>query len=159
MTSAELIDRLEKKLAECGELLAELKAVEAGDVTRGRAAAALLRTFAAGWQRRYGSKLAVNGAKDVAMLKRLLVNLEPADVEGRMAKYLADGDPFYARARHPLAMFVANANKFVPEPVGRVLFEGEDPDADLPRDCRHKPGCATSAQCTSRTLREMKGRR
>lgn len=164
MTRATLVEQIARKTAELAALVEELAALDRGEQTRGQLAQRCLKFFLAAWKRRYGVPYVGAGVKDIAQLKRLLAGGLTADeLEGRMGRYLLSNDPYYAQARHPLAMFVGAVNKFARVPDARPttdggLFEDDVDDGDEAIDCRHRPRCKTDVEHTRRCMAERRAR-
>jgi len=158
MKAIEIIEKIEGHRRAVDELLLELKAMATGAETRSQLAQKLLKTYVALWKRRYGVALVGSGVKDVVALKRLLPALPVEEVERRMVKFLSSDDPFYSRARHPIAMFCSAINKLAPESTQSGSDLLGDLDDEAPMGCDHKPPCKSDAQHTSRALKERRRR-
>lgn len=135
------------------ELALEVEAMLGEKATPGQDAKRALDWFCGAWQGRYATKYVVNGAKDMAMLKRVLKSMSVDELELRMKRFFESSDPFYVNAKHGLGVFVAAVNKFGASD-GR---EEEDLKLVAPvADCRHKPACKSDQEHTRRKMAEMR---
>jgi uncharacterized protein YggU (UPF0235/DUF167 family) len=136
------------------EMLAEADALEAAvheQPTDGQLAKQLLDWFVAEWQKRHrGETYVVNGAKDMASLKRLLKQLSAREIAERMKLYLDSRDKFYVDARWSLALFCGSINKFMPKSEGAYAL------SSAAVGCKHDPRCSSDAAHTARVVREAK---
>ena len=153
-----MLDRVRAKYVALGEEFEAITLLLNAEPTPGQEAKRLIAVFCEQWAKRYrGQTYIPTYAKDIAMMKRLLKPLAAAEIERRIGLYLHSDDPFYANARHPLALFVSAINKFNvigaadPSPFGDDFF------AAKPVDCQHKPACHSDQEHTRRKTREMRG--
>jgi len=158
LKAIEIIEKIEGHRRAVDELLLELKALATGAETKGQQGQKLLKSYLALWRRRYGVSFVGAGVRDVVAFKRLLSTLPVEEVERRMVKFLSSDDPFYSKARHPIAMFCSAINKLAPESVQSGSDLLGDLDDEAPMGCDHKPACKSDAEHTSRTLKERRCR-
>lgn len=146
-------EQLRAAFAKAAEALEALEAVIYNRETAGQHAKTLLGAFVQAWQGRYrGARYIVSGARDMAGLKRLIVSgLEVEDVRGRLIRYVASNEPYLIDARHPLALFLANVNKYDAAPADDGGFL-----SSAPADCRHKPACPSDVAHTKRLALEAR---
>ncbi len=139
-------DRLWKAIAEFEDLLSESQ-------TPGQAAKAWLGEYGRAWTFRYrGEKFIVaNWAKDMAIAKRLLAQLDAAELLARAKRFLADTDPFYVKARHPLGLFATNVNRY-----GTAPAHDDDFLLSPPVGCKHQPPCTSDVAHTKRLSAELR---
>lgn len=146
----EAINKARKLHEQLGAALDELEQVANAKPTTGQQAKKLLDLFGALWRKRYPTqRFVVNGAKDVAMLKRLLGSLPEVDIAIRMDRFFRSTDPFFGEARHTLPLFIGSINKLA----------AEAPAGTMPRTvigCRHDPRCTTPQEHTRKQLDETR---
>jgi molybdopterin converting factor small subunit len=134
------------------EVIEELRALLAEEPSETQYANRLLAYFCEQYEKRHAKKYVVaNGAKAVQQLRRLLKQIPPREIAGRMQRFLVSKDPFYVDAKHDLHVFIAAVNKFSSAPL---LPEGAAPA----RGCKHEPPCVTDEQHTKRSIAEAKSR-
>lgn len=150
--------KLTEKLAELhaqeGEILAEMAALLSGQP----GVASLMKAFEAAfdevWCLRYApgrsKQYLWQYVKDRPQIKRLLKTLPMEELTARVARYLANDDPFFVRARHPFGLFVSTVNQHAAE--SRAPFELDAPVID----CRHLPPCSSDQQHTSRIVADSR---
>ena len=157
-THAEVDRKVLARLVEAARVLAEqqaailreLDALAAGRPGIGHQIRAVQAGFDAVWCVRYApgaEKCYVwSHTKDGASIKRLLRTLTVDEVLARAARYLANDDAFYVRARHGFAVFVATINAHTtPSPRREISAVG----------CHHEPACLSDADHTSRQMAEL----
>lgn len=144
---------LQTQHAKMAEQIAEFEAFLAEGNTPGQAAKKWLTAFGGAWLDRYrGEKFVVsNWPKDMAIAKRLLAQLDHEELLARARRYLADRDPFYLNARHPLGLFATNVNKY-----GTAEAHDEEFLQAPPMGCTHRPLCKSDAAHTQRVNRELR---
>lgn len=158
MATAATDPRLIKLLSAQRELLdkftaiqEEIDAIVAGRAGIGQQLKAAEAAFDQVWCARYAP--GQTGAyvwsfqKDRAHLKRLIRQIGLEELKVRALNYLANEDPFYARARHSFGMFVSSINAHASESTEAPAFELGAPG---PSDCRHTPRCKDDAEHTRR---------
>lgn len=139
------LDKCDRSLAALLEEVRGLRLMLDGEATPGQEAQGLVKDFAAAWNGKYAGQAYVpNWAKDVALVKRVLKTLDPAEVRLRIARYLASTDTFYSEARHPIGLFVAAVNKFA---------QPADSPGLVAVGCQHDPKCKTDAAHTAKLLK------
>lgn len=137
---AKRLERVEKLLeslrdvqAREFEIVEELQRVVSGERSLSTRAVDVLKVFGAAWAARYGAKWQHGGAKDGALAKRLVKELDDEDISHRIERYLRDATPFYARERHPFSLFCSQVNRFASIGVETLDLTGaslaEDADA------------------------------
>lgn len=146
---AGLVEKFRAHQAKGYELLEAIKALLDSEASPGQLAKRALDHFATLWQNRYKGKLIVNGARDMATLKRLLKQTAIDDLERRMALYFLDEDGFVRNAQHSLAVFSHNINAY-----GRAASRNVEAAAT---DCRHEPRCTSDVEHTRRRTDDAKG--
>lgn len=130
-----------------GALLDDIKNRVKKEPTAGQEAKKILDWCVKEWEKRWpGEKFVVNGAEDMAKLKRLLRQLHPREVCVRWRKYLDGGDRFVTEKKHPLGLFVKTVNQ----------YGGGEPRV---RGCEHAPACTSGAEHTQRQMAEMRAGR
>lgn len=139
-TLTALVERLRAQQAKSYELLEEIQAVLATEATPGQLAKRALDRFVMLWRERYQAVFVVNGAKDIAALKRVLRVVAPDDLDRRMVLYLRNEEPFVVQAHHSLAVFVATVNRY-----GMTRIAGRQPAAEW--HCAHSPRCPHRTAC------------
>lgn len=148
---ASAFERISDLYRRLGQEIESLDAMLNAGESDGKMANRLIKRFMVLWQGEYHEPYVPNWSKDTAQLKRVLRQLEPEEIEGRMRVFLSSKEPFYVSSRHPLPMFVASINKFVVRKDDDVMFL-----AAPPPDCRHRPQCRTDEEHTRRVNREMR---
>lgn len=140
-----------------GEQIDALESLVHEDPSPGQLAKKALDYFVSQWQARYKTTYMVNGAKDVAQLKRLFVGssrLDADDYMRRVDAYLhgpMSNEPFWVQARHPMGLLLVSLNK-----LGCSAEVQEITLSSPVSDCRHRPECRSDAEHTQRKLREMR---
>jgi hypothetical protein len=131
-----------------GDLIEELQAAVDREPTVGQEAKRCLDYFVANWERKYpGEKYVVNGAKDMASLKRLLRTLTPEQIAERVRGYFKLSDPFIANGRWSLPLFVSSINKISTSNPSTYVI-----------GCSHTPRCGSDAQHTQLHLQQQRQR-
>lgn len=148
----ERLDRLVKAMREIAieavDCADELQAIMDAQPSRGQEAKKLLDHFVKYWERKHaGRKMVVNGAKDMASLKRVLRTLSAPDIAARIAAYFRCVDKFVVDADWSLPVFISRINS---------LSEHDGVVAASVVGCTHTPRCATEVQHTRRSMDEMK---
>lgn len=134
--------------------LADAEALLAGEQTKGQRAGEILRQFIGAWERRYhGQKYATSAARDIGMVKRLLGQLQPEDIQRRIGRFILSDDPYFTRTRHQLGTFVAQINRFADAPRELPSDRLFDDDDDDDFDCNHEPRCKSVVAHTTRLAR------
>ena len=109
-----LVVELRETQAKTYALVEEIDALLGGAAGIGAQLKDAYRQFDAVWGVRYAQ--GQDGhyvwayTKDAPQMKRLIKGLGLDEVRTRMARYLTSDDPFYLKARHPFALFVASIN-------------------------------------------------
>lgn len=92
-----------------------------------RARREVITEFARQWARRYKQSYHVVWARDMRLVERFnLTAIPTADLNARMARYLASTDPFLASRSHPFPLFCSKVN----EVVGQPKASGYDPELE-----------------------------
>jgi hypothetical protein len=105
-----------------GVLIAELTAIINAEETPGQQAKRLLDFFCRHWERMFPrEKYVVNGAKDMASLKRLLKTLEAEEIAARIRLYFQSTDKFIVESRWSLPVFIVTINRLVAAPTDDSL--------------------------------------
>ena len=150
--AGKLIETLREAQARTFEILEELQLVVSGERTVAQRARWLMDTFGALWTERYKSKYHWSGAKDAVSARKLAQEYpSDADLAGRVERYLADRQAFYAKESHPFSLFAMHVNRFAVAPDVLEL-EG----ASAPVGCLHSPACANDSAHTTRIMRELR---
>jgi hypothetical protein len=145
--AARLAEKQRELLAQLHDVTEELRKILAGETATGDLLKRLSRFWCERWATRYLGKYAWEGAKDTSAAKRLIRDVPIAEIERRIAAFIADPDPFYRDRRHPFTIFAMNINRYAP------LLSGDEPSA---LDCRHLPPCRTDAEHTKRSQAELR---
>lgn len=126
---------LHEKLVEVRDteqaILDEMSRLLAGEPGIGAILKRLEEHYGALWTVRYSTNYVWNFVKDRAQMKRLIKTLGVEQLELRMGSYLKNADPFYVKARHSFAVFVASINTHAVS-VSRQRDEAP---------CEHEPRC------------------
>lgn len=147
-TPAELLAIVTAKYEQLGDAIEELAAAVNREPTVGQEAKRVLDYFVVNWERKFpGEKYVVNGAKDMASLKRLLRTLTADQVAERVRGYFRLTDPFIANSRWSLPLFVASINKITTANSSTYVV-----------GCSHTPRCTSEAQHTRIHLDQQRAR-
>jgi hypothetical protein len=113
------------------------------------AAAHVLELYREHWKAAYGydCSLITKPLEDM-QLGQQIAALGEGRVRAAVAAYFAADDPYVRKARHPLALFLRDPNKY--------LAKDAAPPAARPKGCRHEPPCADDATHTSRRMAEAR---
>ena len=142
----ELLAKLEDRHRRTGELLMDLRAVLEDDPTPGQEAKRVLDYFVKRWELKYpGKKMVVNGAKDMAILKRFLRQLPADDLAARVARYFQLSDRFVVDAKYSIPVFAARINE---------LIEPRRVQSPFVLGCEHQPPCQDEVDHTRRLVDE-----
>lgn len=87
--------------------------------------------------------------RDRANLKRLVKTIGVDEIERRVVGFLANDEPFYVRARHNFAMFVATINAHAAQALTRSVTS----------NCPHMPQCSSTTGCTRKILADLRADR
>lgn len=148
-----LLDQLRAQHSRMGDQLDAFEAMLLETHTPGQAAKQWLLAFGEAWAQRYrGEKFIVaSWPKDMAIAKRLLAQLEHEELLARARGYLADPDPFYVRAKHPIGLFATNVNRYA-----KAAAHEEDFLQAPAIGCTHRPQCKSDVQHTRRVSQELR---
>ena len=141
-----LIDSTEHLLASAHDNLQQMKALAEGE----NPVRDTIGFWVSAWKAKYGASYDLSAA-DAGNVKRLVTKNGAADTKARLARYLADGDQFLTRQRHPLSIFWSRANTYSP-----AAATHETVIQDRPVGCRHTPACATDEAHTRKRSQEMR---
>ena len=141
----QLIDSTEALVAKLHDNLQQMKALADGE----NPVRDTIGFWVGAWKAKYGASYDLSAA-DAGNLKRLVTKKGAADTKARLARYLADGDHFLARQRHPLSIFWARANTYSAVDAQHTAVE------ERPVGCRHTPGCRTDEEHTRKRTQEMR---
>jgi len=126
---------LHEKLAELRqheqEILDEMGRLLNGELGIGAILRRLEEHYSMLWSVRYSQPYVWAFAKDRPHLKRLIKSLGVEQLELRMGSYLKNPDPFYVKAKHSFAVFVASINTHA---VAESSRQRDEP-------CQHEPRC------------------
>lgn len=145
-----MVVRLRKGAQVLEEMAQDIEAALNATATPGQQAKQFLDHFCAAWSAKYRSKYSVNGAKDMAQIKRVLKTVAFDDLKARSTQFLASTDRFYSEAHHPLPMFLAAVNKFTAQVPDEQFLQS------APIGCKHDPPCRNDADHTRRRLQESR---
>lgn len=133
--------------------LEEIVAVLNAEPSIGAQAKDLVGWFVQAWGQKYrGQTYVPTWGKDIASMKRLLKALTTVEIETAITRFLKSPDPFYANARHPLALFVGSVNKF----TGNDALDDETFLQAPVVDCRHTPKCKSDQEHTRRRQADLR---
>jgi hypothetical protein len=146
-TLGTLVAKQLELLAQLHEIGREMDAIIGGKAGIAAELKQLEAAFETAWCARYapGEHKAYvwTYTKDRPNMKRLLSRLELAEVVDRVGRYLENEDPYYVRARHAFAVFVASINSHA-APAGQARHEAARESYErLRTECQHSPRCAT----------------
>lgn len=148
-----LAKELHEKL---GAVLEEVDALAGGGAGISEKTKAIREAFDAAWCDRYAAgehgRYLWRNPVDAANVKRLTKALGVDELRARIARYIANEDPYVVRARHPFGLFVSGINSY----AGPAAAP-EDLELDAPTvsDCKHVPRCTSDQQHTDRKLRDL----
>lgn len=144
-----------KKVGEHLDWLEKFASSEAA--SQGHAIKAYLTAFDKLWEARYKTKYVRlekgEGARDAKAAKKLLAELERADLWQRTQKFIASSEPYYVEQRHPFWLFARDVNKFGAAPPPSSSTTTHTPAV---QDCRHTPRCASDVEHTRRRSEDMR---
>lgn len=151
VSAAAVLDRLARAragLLEALEAIDDAEALVEAKPTLGKQAQILIGTFCAGWTKRYGSSYVVgNEGQALAAAKKALRSITLADLQTRIDRYLDSRDAYTVQAKHPLALFLSDVNRWAQ--AGLTFGAGVI-------GCPHDPKCETEADCTRRNLAQLR---
>lgn len=151
-----LLERFGELYDEMGAVLEELREVAGGGLTIDQKVRQLEEVFDRIWCTRYApgetKRYVWKRTLDVPAAKRLLRQLTLADLEGRIAAYVASEDRWFkVEKRHDFTTFASNVNKFQSGAGDTFELGGA-----APADCKHLPRCRTDAECTTKRRESMR---
>jgi hypothetical protein len=142
-----LLPAIREELARLGALVDELEACTGGNATVGEKLKDVEQHFGELWQERYHEPYAWDYVKTRGQLKTLFRKLPVEIIKGRVSKYLANNEPFFADRRHPFGLFVSTVNQHVvPHEQGLLV---------RPTGCKHDPPCRDQVAHTKKRLAEQ----
>jgi hypothetical protein len=142
----ELLGKLDAHQAKGAELLAELRALIEAEPTIGQNAKRILDYFVEHWKRKFpGEQYVVNGAKDMASLKRILKTLPVEEVAARVRSYFRQTERFIVEGKYSLPIFCASINKLTTGNPSTYVV-----------GCIHTPRCGSEQEHTRKQLDEVR---
>lgn len=146
-----MVSRLRAGAQVLEDLALEVESLLEEHATPGQQAKEFLDWWCARWAEVHGARYVVNGAKDMALIKRALSKVPLADLERRAVRYLRDQDRYVRDAKRPLGLFITRVNRYAEH---TATVDGDLPIA--PVDCRHDPPCGSDVEHTRRVMAEAR---
>jgi hypothetical protein len=144
-----LYEALRENEAKSYELLEEIGRVLGGEPGIGALLKEAEAAFAAAWSTRYPGRYIWRYTQDRPNIKRLLKALGLEEFSARAKHYIADPDPYYLKARHSFALFVASINS-------HAVIGADALELTPASDCKHTPRCQSQAVCTRRSAADLR---
>jgi len=147
---AKLYDKLREAQEKQYAITEEIGQLISGNPGIGSLLKAAEARMGAVWGESYHTPYLWDYKRDRPNLKRLLVTLGLEELVVRWSRYLQDPEPYYARARHPLALFLNNVNRYADAQAESFTL-----DVAAPADCKHVPRCRTDQEHTQRRMNDL----
>ncbi len=90
--------------------VAEIRALMGGEATIGERLKRVKGTICAAWSEAYKERCDFDHVKHTGWLKKKMTEHGDDVVIAKYHSYLANGETFYVKARHPFGMFMTNFN-------------------------------------------------